>query len=68
MATATEMHAEKTLPKEDLFTIDTLIDRVVSEDILIPHREEFEGLYYKFKEYTIKAFLEGKNLKCPKTS
>jgi hypothetical protein len=57
MSESTRMHFEKDISKEDLFAIDTLVDRIVSENILIPNREEFEKIYCRFKEYTLDVFL-----------
>lgn len=57
MLAARKMHAGDSLPKEDLFAIDTLIDRAVSEDLLITDRDEFEKGYCKFKEYVTNVFV-----------
>ena len=60
MITATEMHQEGKLSKEDLFTLEKTIDRFPFKTIIIPGRVEFEKLYSRFKEYTLKTFLESK--------
>lgn len=57
MSETTRMHSEKSIPKEDLFTIETLIDRIASKDITIPDRDEFEKIYCRFKEYVTKVFV-----------
>lgn len=59
MAGAKKMHKEQILSKEDLFALDTLIDRVVSENLLIQDRETFERRYCNFKEYVTNVFREG---------
>ena len=51
MAESTRMHAEKELSKDDLFTIEKLVDEIPFSEMQIPGREEFERIYGKFKEY-----------------
>ena len=63
MLVARKMHAGDSLPKEDLFAIDTLVDRAVSEDLLIQDRRTFEKEYCKFKEYVTNVFLDQKKEK-----
>lgn len=58
MTLSTEMHAEGSLPKEELFNLETLIDRIPFRKMIIPYRDEFERIYCRFKEYSVKVFLE----------
>jgi len=54
---STQMHAEGELPKEDLFDLEKLVDKISFEKITFSGRDEFKKLYGKFKEYTIKVSL-----------
>ena len=57
MVTAANMHSEGKLSQEDLFTIEKIVDQFPFRTITIPGREEFERLYGRFKEYSLKVFV-----------
>jgi hypothetical protein len=59
MIESIRMYAEKEISKEDLFTIETLIDRIPFQRIYIRNRNEFNKLYNKFKEDNMKVFSRG---------
>jgi len=60
MMESTRMYLEKEIPKEELFTIETLIDRISFNKMKIKDRTEFNRIYNKFKEYMLDVYLEGK--------
>ena len=57
MITATNMYSEGKLAREDLFTIEKIIDQFPFRTTTISGRNEFEKLYGMFKEYTLKVFI-----------
>lgn len=59
MVESKRMYSEKEISKQDLFTIETLIDRIPFKTIFMKDRDEFEKLYFKFKEYNLEVFSRG---------
>lgn len=59
MMESTKMYADGEILKEDLFTIESLIDRLPFKEM--PINREFEKLYCKFKLYS-EEIREGKNV------
>ena len=57
MVTATDLYNEGRISKEDLFQVEKMIDKFPFKTSTISGREEFEKLYRRFKEYTLKVFL-----------
>jgi len=57
MAESRRLHSEGSLEKEDLFTIEKIIDSIPLEKMAIKERDEFNKSYSKFKEYTTGVFL-----------
>jgi hypothetical protein len=53
MMESTRMYAEKEIPKEELFSIESFVDKIQFKDMTIKDREEFSRIYCKFKEYCI---------------
>jgi hypothetical protein len=51
MISSAQMHSEGNLSKEDILTIERLIDKTPFSEITIQNRKEFNQLYAKFKEY-----------------
>jgi len=53
MMESTRMYCKKEIPKEELFSIESFVDKIQFKDMIIKDREEFNRIYYKFKEYCI---------------
>ena len=57
MVMATDMYDEGKLSREDLFTIEKLVDKFPFRTTTMQGRDEFEKLYSRFKEYALKVFI-----------
>jgi len=60
--TSKKMHSEGELPKEDLFNLENLVDKIDLNQIDlnkidVSKKEEFYKMYCKFKEYTADVFI-----------
>ena len=53
MKKASNMYMAKVMQKEDLFNIESIIDRIPFENISIKNNAEFKRIYSKFKEYCV---------------
>ena len=50
-------HASKEIPKEELFNLEKLIDRILLRETEMKENKEFEDMYKIFKDYTTGVFL-----------
>jgi hypothetical protein len=56
MISSTQMYSEGKISREDLLTIERIIDETPFSEITIPNRQEFNKLYGRFKEYAYQVF------------
>jgi hypothetical protein len=57
MIEAINLYSEGTIKKEDLFTIEKIVDKETSNEEMLKTRR-FLKVYSKFKEYNLNVFLE----------
>ncbi|VVB83788.1 Uncharacterised protein [uncultured archaeon] len=58
MIESTRMHAEKAISTEDLFNLETMIDRIPFNKIKTYEMNDFWKFYNRFKEYNLDVFLK----------
>lgn len=57
MRNSRKMHQEGELSKEDLLTIEKLVDKFPFKKTIIQDKDELEKSYYRFKEYCLEVFV-----------
>jgi hypothetical protein len=57
MLESMRLYQEEVISKEDLFTLEKLVDRFPFRTMDITLKTEFERLYCRFKEYCLKVFV-----------
>ncbi|VVB83062.1 Uncharacterised protein [uncultured archaeon] len=57
MVESTHLHSERILEKEDLLTIEQIVDKIPFKKMKIKGKEEFDKFYCRFKEYCLEVFV-----------